>query len=404
MMRIRVIGLGEIGARVALTALSAGCEVIGVDSDPGRLAEIDRDFLIRDFRTRLRLVTALEKEPCDASLICVPTWSLDKGLKMDAVVSVSEKLAAIASAGELVSIESTVPIRAAAQIVRPIFEGNHRKVGLDLFVVSSPSRVDVSIGWDQRQISKLVGGVTPACTKQGVEIYQALGIPVVPVGSAEIAEAAKLLENAFRLVNVSFVNEFYELLDTLGVDANAAIQAAASKPFGFLPFQPSAGAGGHCVPSAGRALELTARAIGVETPTITAANRSNFTSPARALRLLRKLGLAPAGGSVLVMGASYKSFASSIVESAGVRLANYAAAQGYTVTLTDPTKVEADLLARGVKYVPPEDVHGRFTAVCITAWHDEFSQLADTIAETIVLDYAGSSADRSKLRRLIAMR
>ncbi len=342
------------------------------------------------------------EENFDASLICVATWDETDGFREDGVVQVAEQLATAASKYELISIESTVSVGTAGKVVRPIFDRAGWNVGKDIFIVTSPERVDLTMDWELRDIPKLVGGVTPGCTARGLEVYRTMGMHVVPVENSAIAEAAKLMENAFRLVNISFANEMADILEASDIHAESVIAAAASKPFGFLPFLPSAGAGGPCVPAAGRAIEALARSVKTAVPTIAAANRSNQNSPGRVLARLKDRGL-QRGSSLLVMGATYKSYTSALTESPGIRLANHLAEQGYAVTLTDPHEVPKDLLLPGVRYCAPAVIKGTFAAVCISAWHDEFLNLASVLESSIVLDYVSSALKVKRPARLAAV-
>jgi len=374
-VRLRVVGLGEVGKRVAAAAREAGHDV----------TEIDRQDVVD------RNVTH------DATFVCVGTCAENGAFDAAAIERALSNVAAALAPGELIAIESTVPPRWTATIAGPLIERiSGAAIGYDVFLVAAPARTDRTLAPQVRTIPKLVGGVTPACTARGVEIYAQIVDRVIPVADATIAEAAKLLENAFRYVNVAFTNEIAELFATLGIEARSVVDAAATKPFGFMPFWPGVGIGGDCIPMAGSNLRELAQSAGVEDGILAAALASDATAPERTLRILQAMhGGRPS--PLLIAGLTYKSMADSFAQSAGARLARHVAQAGLDVDVLEPHgDDQVTPLLGGARWVTRKTMRPRYEVAVIAAWQPEFRELvSEEIADTIV-DLSGPPPEEGK--------
>jgi UDP-N-acetyl-D-glucosamine dehydrogenase len=391
-MRVRVIGLGEIGLRVAANAVKRKHEVHGIDSNPDRLAQAARSStqpeaaLLASAGAQFSFATAVERGRFDLSIVCVPTYDARTGLRADTVAEVAGQLGAVITSGEVVAIESTVPIGSTESVVRERLEtASGMRAGRNFFLVSSPERIDTALGRDVWSIARVLGGVTRACTAAGLLRYRELVREVVPVSSARTAEATKILENAYRLVNVAFVNEVSELFGALGLDAHEIVAAAATKPFGFAPFWPSVAAGGHCVPAAARALLAAAGEGGLPQTVIASSLRVNDAGADRIERLLGEY----ARGRVLVAGLTYKSDSDQFAQSRAVVVVEDLHRRGIDVTAADVTRPPA--LDRDVPFVPYAALGGRYDAVVVAAWSPAAANALAHVARETTLFLAGSA-------------
>ncbi|HEY8599289.1 MAG TPA: nucleotide sugar dehydrogenase, partial [Thermomicrobiales bacterium] len=275
---VGIIGLGYAGLPMAVAFAEAGLSTIGVDLRPDRLADLQagRSYvgdvpdatvaaLMADGRLRATADYAALAE-ADAITICVPTpLSKTKAPDIAAIVGAIGALAPHLRPGQLVVLESTSYPGTTEEILRPAIEARGLVVGADVFLAFAPERVDPgNARFGTRNTPKLVGGVTDACRDLAVALYRTIVDEVVPVASPIVAETAKLLENTFRAVNVALANEMALMCRELGVDVWAVIAAAATKPFGFMPFYPGPGLGGHCIPIVPHYLAWKLKTLGYE--------------------------------------------------------------------------------------------------------------------------------------------
>lgn len=388
-MKIRVIGLGEIGIRVAANAVQRGHAVVGADLNGARLSEALQHEsraaagILLDAPEAFRFTQTVPPGRFDLTVICVPTFDAGCGLTDRVVLSVVRELAPQIGRGEVVSIESTLPLGSTRGSVRAALEaGSGLTAGRDFFLVASPERIDTTLAYDVESIPKVLGGVSERCTAEGARVYRMLVREVLPLSSSTAAEATKLLENAYRLVNVAFVNELSELLVRLGEDPHEIIEAAATKPFGYTPFWPSVAAGGHCVPAAARSLLDTGRQRGVAQSVLGSSLGVNDGGAERIVRMLGGSGL-----SVLVLGLAYKTGSSSFVESPGIELVGRLARAGVDVTASD--RVRPAALADGVAFVPSDAIRRTFDAVVVAAWDPGFSAVLGEAGGATVLFLSG---------------
>ncbi len=261
-IKIAVVGLGYVGLPLAVVLGEAGYQVIGLDVDPAKIDLLrDGKSYIEDIGDevlsrlvddgRLKFTTKYaDLAEVDGVSICVPTPLRKTGdPDLSYIISVSKALREVLHAGMLIILESTTYPGTTRELVQPEMESTGLEVGEDLFLAFSPERVDPGRSdWTTVNTPKVIGGITPACTEVAAAMYSQAMKTIVPVASTETAEMTKLLENTFRAVNIGLVNEMALMCDRLGMDVWEVIEAAGTKPFGFMKFTPGPGLGGHCIP------------------------------------------------------------------------------------------------------------------------------------------------------------
>ncbi len=352
--RAGVVGLGYVGLPLAVELARAGFHTTGIDLDPRKVAAINGgesyipDVPSADVRALVdagrlqatsdyRVVAEL-----DTINICVPTpLRKTKDPDMSFVVSAVEAIAEHLHRGMLVILESTTYPGTTEELVQPLLERAGLKVGTDVFLAFSPERVDPgNASFQTHNVPKVVGGTTRECSELAGALYSTAIQTVVPVSSPRVAEMVKLLENTFRAVNIGLVNELALMCDTLGIDVWEVVDAARTKPFGFMPFYPGPGLGGHCIPIDPFYLSWKARQSGFECRFIELAGQVNGSMPeavvhkiADALNSRRK----PLNGShVLVMGVAYKRDIDDIRESPSLDVMGLLERKGARVSYIDP--------------------------------------------------------------------
>src|SRR5436853_1289936 len=351
--RVGVIGLGYVGLPLALRFSEAGFRVIGFDIDQAKADAINsgRSYFLhipdaavaaaraRCFEATTQVSRAAE---ADALIICVPTpLTASREPDLSFVVNTLESILPHLRAGQLISLESTTYPGTTEEELRPRIEKRGFKVGEDIFLCFSPERQDPgNPHFTTRNIPKICGGATSACLEAGVALYSQAVDKVVPVSSTRAAEMTKLLENIHRSVNIGLVNEMKIIADRMDIDILEVIHAAATKPFGFVPYYPGPGLGGHCIPIDPFYLTWKARQYGLHTRFIELAGEINSAMPhwvigkvVDALNERRK----PLNGSrVLVLGIAYKKNVDDMRESPSVELMSLLAARGARVEYSDP--------------------------------------------------------------------
>jgi UDP-N-acetyl-D-glucosamine dehydrogenase len=350
--RVGIIGLGYVGLPLACTFAEGGFPVLGFDADAAKVDALaaGRSYIHHLPATRIgalagRLVATTDPARlagCDAILICVPTpLTAAREPDLSYVVQSAEAVARALRPGQLVVLESTTYPGTTDEVVRPLLEAGGLVVGRDVFLAFSPEREDPANGrFTTRSIPKLVGGTTPACTRVATALYEAVVERVVPVGSTRVAEAAKILENTYRSVNIALVNELKVLFDRMGIDVWEVIDAAATKPFGFTRFEPGPGLGGHCIPVDPFYLAWKARQHDATTRFIELAGEINTAMPEWVLRklveALNRRGRALRGARILVLGVAYKRDVDDTRESPALFLLDLLQRQGARVAYHDP--------------------------------------------------------------------
>ncbi len=354
-LTVGIVGLGYVGYPLALTYSESDIHVIGFDIDEQKIDDLsnNRNYIHTIDENRLKTVRKRgflsatsdfsQISSCDAVIICVPT-PLTEHLEPDLsyITSTSESIAPYLKAGTLVSLESTTWPGTTREVVQAILEkGGRLKTGRNLHLCFSPEREDPgNKDFKTKNTPKLVGGVDEASTDLGVELYSLIVDEVIPLSSAEAAEAAKLFENIFRSVNIALVNEMKIILDKMGIDVWEVIHAAATKPFGFMPFWPGPGLGGHCIPIDPFYLSWKARECGAATRFIELAGEINRNMPhyviGKVQDCLNDYGKAMRGAKILILGLSYKEDVDDMRESPSLELIRLMEQKGALVDFHDP--------------------------------------------------------------------
>jgi UDP-N-acetyl-D-glucosamine dehydrogenase len=358
---VGIIGLGYVGLPLAATFAEGGFAVIGFDVDAAKIEELraGRSYIRHVPATRLQAMLRFTPPDatgpafyptadyslltqCDAILICVPTpLTENREPDLSYVVATTEAIARHLRRDQLVVLESTTYPGTTDEVVRPLLEAGGLEAGTDFYLAFSPEREDPNNPeYNTRTIPKLIGGHTPRCGKVAAVLYGAVLERVVPVSSARVAEAAKLLENIYRSVNIALVNELKVLFDRMGLDVWEVINAAATKPFGFTPFYPGPGLGGHCIPIDPFYLTWKARQYELTTRFIELAGEINHAMPAFVIEKLtdalneRRRSLN--GARVLVVGVAYKRDLDDTRESPALKVIDLLLKKGAEVAYHDP--------------------------------------------------------------------
>ena len=351
---VGLIGLGYVGLPLAVAFAESGATVIGVDLDSRRIAAIRAGAsfvedvpaeslgrLVRAGRLSAHDDVGALKD-ADAIVICVPT-PLGKSKEPDIsfIVAAADAVAAIIRPGQLVVLESTTYPGTTQEILAPRFEAKGVVVGRDVFLAFSPERIDPgNKRFTLRDIPKVVGGVTEACRELASTLYARVAPQVVPVSGPQTAEMVKLFENTFRSVNIALVNEFAIMCRRLGLSVWEVIAAASTKPFGFMPFYPGPGLGGHCLPSDPHYLSWKVRLEGYEPRFITFADEINRRMPAYVVQLvadaLNDRTRALRSARILVLGVAYKAGVADVRDSPALEIIEGLVAKGAVVEYHDP--------------------------------------------------------------------
>jgi UDP-N-acetyl-D-glucosamine dehydrogenase len=351
--RIGIVGLGYVGLPLALRFSEAGFPVLGLDIDPEKvkalgagksyIAQIPAQRIAKAVSGGLKASTefAMARD-VDALIVCVPT-PLGKHREPD-VSFISDTMAALRPhlrAGQAVSLESTTYPGTTEELVVPVMQAAGLTPGVDCFVIYSPEREDPgNQKFHTQTIPKVVSGLTPACLEVAVALYSAVIDKVVPVSSLRTAEMTKLLENIHRAINIGLVNEMKIVADRMGIDIHEVIDAAATKPFGFVPYYPGPGLGGHCIPIDPFYLTWKALEYGVDTRFIRLAGEVNSRMPEwvvdKTAAALNERGKAIKGSRVLVLGIAYKKNVDDTRESPAVEIMELLRERGGEVAYSDP--------------------------------------------------------------------
>jgi UDP-N-acetyl-D-glucosamine dehydrogenase len=352
MTAVGIIGLGYVGLPLAVAFAEHGCDVVAVDIDVTRVQALRAgSSYIEDISSQrlagcsARLEAGSDYRPLagvDAVLICVPTpLTENREPDLGPLLATAERLAAVLKAGQLVVLESTTYPGTTRERLAPLLEASGLTAGLDFNLAFSPERVDPGrTDFTLRNTPKVIGGLTDACTQRAVELYERVCEEIVTVSTPEAAELTKLLENIFRSVNIALVNELAMLTDRMGIDIWEVVEAASSKPYGFMPFQPGPGMGGHCLPVDPFYLSWRAREFDITTEFIELAGKVNHQMPyhcvAKAQRALNGIGLPVAGSKVAVLGVSYKAGVGDVRESPALKIVELLQELGAELRYHDP--------------------------------------------------------------------
>ncbi len=349
---VGVIGLGYVGLPLALTMVEAGKRVVGLDVDGAKVERLGAGRSYIRHIAASRIVAAGERfrattdfralEDCDAIIVCVPT-PLTEGREPDLsyVSRTAESIAEHLRPGQLVVLESTTYPGTTEEVMQPILERGGLRAGRDYHLAFSPEREDPgNPRFNTKTIPKLVGGVTAECGEAARALYGSFLEKVVVVSSARVAESAKLLENIYRSINIALVNELKMLFERMEIDVWEVIEAAATKPFGFTPFYPGPGLGGHCIPIDPFYLTWKARHYDFATRFIELAGEVNTGMPywvvEKVVEALNQGSKAIKGAKVLVLGVAYKKDVDDLRESPSLKVIEILESRGAEVSYNDP--------------------------------------------------------------------
>jgi len=407
---VGVLGLGYVGLPLAAAFLKKGVKVIGLDTDAAKVDSLLRgktyiqhipDALIREclsegFEPTTDFGRARE---CDAILICVPTpLTVNHEPDMTYVIGSCESLVPHLRKGQMIVLESTTYPGTTDEVMRPILERSGLKADQDFWLAYSPEREDPNNpDFETVTIPKVVGADHPEALAAAVALYGRVIKRVVPVSSTRVAEAAKILENTFRAVNIALVNELKVVFTRMGIDVWEVIDAAATKPFGFMRFTPGPGLGGHCIPIDPFYLTWKAREYDVASRFIETAGEVNTSMPhwvvMQTMEAFSKRGRGLAGSKILMVGLAYKKNVDDARESPSYKLWELLEHQGVEVSYHDPF----------IPVVPPSREHGQFAgrlstpldragefdAVLISTDHDGIDWAALLDRAKLVIDTRG---------------
>jgi UDP-N-acetyl-D-glucosamine dehydrogenase len=389
--KVGVIGLGYVGLPLAVEFARAGFDVTGFDVDASKVQRInagssyipdvpDTELSAAVHSGRLRATSDMRcLGDMDAIDICVPTpLRKTRDPDLSAVVKAVEAVVPTLRAGQLVILESTTYPGTTEEVVQPMLEANGLRAEVDFLLAFSPERVDPgNATFTTRSIPKVVGGVGPASTAAASALYEAVVSTVVRVASTRVAEMVKLLENTFRAVNIGLVNEIALMCNAMGIDVWEVIDAAGTKPFGFMAFYPGPGLGGHCIPIDPFYLSWKARQSGFECRFIELAGQVNGSMPEY---VVRKIGMAlnsvrkPVNGSrVHVFGAAYKRDVNDVRESPSLDIMELLIRDGAIVSYTDPYVPRLSLSGKTLESVAFESaLHSPIDCAVIATNHQAF--------------------------------
>lgn len=400
--KIAVVGLGYVGLPLAVSFAKKGFTVFGIDKDEDRVRRINnRESYITDLKTS-DLVDVIKKgkfsaginsdvlAEADAIIICVPTplrrkYTPDISYIVSAVKDVAKNL----KKGQLIVLESTTYPGTTEEMIKPVLELNNCKVGRDFYAAFSPERIDPgNKHFDVTRIPKLVGGITPQCGELTKLLYNQIIKEVHLLSSARAAEMAKLLENSFRIINIGWINEVAMMCHKLNIDVWEVIDAAKTKPFGFMAFYPGLGVGGHCIPDDPLYLYWKAKQYGFSSKYIKLSADTNNNMPAYAIKCLtsvlnaRKKSIK--GAKLLVLGATYKKDVKDLRKSPSLDLINLLKKAGAKVDYHDPIVSFLSIAGLDMKSVAitPENVK-KFDCVLVAVDHTDVNY--DLIAKNAKL-------------------
>ncbi len=415
-MRVGVIGIGYVGLPLAVAYAEAGADVVCVDADPRKLEALSAGrTYIEDIPAEVLAPIVERLHPtaeysdlssCEAVFVCVPTpLTTSREPDLTYLLEAAEGIAMALQPGQLVVLESTTYPGTTRERLAPILEGSGMVAGVDFHLAFSPERIDPGrTDYTVRTTPKLVGGLTPECAERARALYATICDEVVVLSTPEAAELAKLLENIFRSVNIALVNELSQLCDRLGIDVWEVIDAAATKPFGFMRFNPGPGMGGHCLPVDPFYLAFKAREADFYPEFIELAGKVNQAQPVfcvtRIERALNDVGRAVNGSRVLILGTSYKAGIGDIRESPALKIIRMLRERGADVSYHDPHVPE--LREFELRSVDLDAALGTVDLVAIVTAHPELDYRAVVAAAPLTIDFRGVTCgvESEKLIRL----
>jgi UDP-N-acetyl-D-glucosamine dehydrogenase len=404
-VKIGIVGLGYVGLPLAVAFCDAGHEVIGVDNDHSRVEALRRgesqvedvpSEKLRSLGPALRVTTRYaELHPADAVIVAVPTpLTRNREPDLGPLVSAGRALGAVLREGQLVVLESTSYPGTTRERLLPLLEESGLSAGRDFHLAYSPERVDPGrTDHTLRTTPKVVGGYTPECLEKAMALYGEVCDEVVEVSTLEAAELTKLLENVFRSVNIALVNELAILCDRMTVDIWEVIGAASTKPYGFMPFSPGPGMGGHCLPVDPFYLAWRAREFDVALEFIELAGEVNQRMPhfcaEKVARALNEHSRPVRGSRVLVIGVSYKADIGDVRESPSLKIMKLLRDLGADVAYHDPHVPE--LPGFGLESEPLDEALASADVAVIVTAHSDLDVEAVVREAPLVVDFRGVS-------------
>jgi UDP-N-acetyl-D-glucosamine dehydrogenase len=402
-MTVGVIGLGYVGLPLAVAFAEAGERVVGLDVDAHKVSAIAAgESYIEDISSeRLQAVLPsirattryADLAPADAVLICVPTpLTENREPDLGPLNAAARALAQVLQPGQLVVLESTTYPGTTRERLVPLLEESGLRLGEDLNVAFSPERVDPGrTDYTLRNTPKVIGGMTDACLERAADLYGRVCEQVVRVSTPEAAELTKLLENIFRSVNIALVNELAMLAERMGIDIWEVIDAASTKPYGFMRFEPGPGMGGHCLPVDPFYLTWRAREFHMSTEFIELAGKINQHMPYHCVERIEGAlndAVKPVKGSrILILGASYKGGVGDIRESPALRIIEVLRDRGAVISYHDdyvPTLPEL-----GLQTVPLDTAVAEADAVVLVTAHPDIDYTSVATRSTLFVDLRG---------------
>jgi UDP-N-acetyl-D-glucosamine dehydrogenase len=404
--RVAIIGAGYVGLPLAVAFAQEGVEVVCLDSDPARVEalaagrsyveDIDDATLAAVAERLAPTDDAAELASCEAVIICVPTpLTSSREPDLTYLLAAGESVAANLRPGQLVVLESTTYPGTTRERLAPILEaGTNLEAGSGFNLAFSPERIDPGrTDFTVRSTPKVVGGLTPACAEAARALYETICDEVVVVSTPEAAELAKLLENIFRSVNIALVNELSQLCFRLGIDVWEVIDAAATKPFGFMRFEPGPGMGGHCLPVDPFYLAFRAREADFYPEFVELAGKVNQSQPGfcveRIERALDATRRSVNGSKILILGVSYKAGIGDTRESPALQIISMLRERGAEVAYHDPHV--AELPRFGLSSAALQQGLAEADLVAILTAHPELDYAAVVEAGALVVDFRGAT-------------
>ena len=411
---IGVIGLGYVGLPLVIEFCKAGFPVTGFDVDPVKVAmlqqgtsyikHIDPSILANNYKDRFQPTNDFSLLiNMDCIIICVPTpLNRNREPDMQYVFNTTQTVAGHLRKGQLIVLESTTYPGTTDGDMRKILEGTGFKAGIDFHLAFSPEREDPNNqDFSVRTIPKVVGGYTQGCLNAATALYACIVDRTVPVSSTKVAEAAKLLENIYRSVNIALVNELKMLFDRMDINVWEVIEAAETKPFGYQAFYPGPGLGGHCIPIDPFYLTWKAREFDFNTRFIELAGEINTAMPdyvvMKVMKALNEHGKPVRGSKILILGLAYKANVDDYRESPTYHLMEKLEEMGAIVSYNDPNIPEIKLSREYAKYAKKKsvEVSNRFDLILIATAHDEYRQIDFTSLGLPVVDTRNVIRDKN---------
>ena len=402
-MNVGIVGLGYVGLPLAVAFAEAGDDVIALDLDPIKVSSVKAgESYIEDISSE-RLRDVLPKiratyryadlAKADAVIICVPTPLTDnREPDLGPLEAAGKSLAQVLQPGQLIVLESTTYPGTTRELLKPLLESTGLRVGPDINLAFSPERVDPGrTDYTLRTTPKVIGGITPACLERVDELYRRVCDTTVRVSTPEAAELAKLLENIFRSVNIALVNEMAMLAERMGIDVWEVVDAAATKPYGFMRFEPGPGMGGHCLPVDPFYLTWRARQFHMSTEFIELAGKINQAMPYHCAEriewALNDVAKPVKDSRILILGASYKGGVGDIRESPALRIIEVLAGRGGIVSYHDA--YVPSLPTFGLESVPLDEAVAEADVVVLVTAHPDLDYASVAARSALFVDLRG---------------